>query len=180
MASTAYIALGSNLASKAGDPEENLRHALRRLETLGRIAAVSSIYETEPVGDHNQPWFMNSVAAMATGLEPARLMARMLAIEQEFGRRRDPARPKGPRILDLDLLMVDDVVITTPELSLPHPAMARRRFVLAPLAEIAPRLRHPVLNRTMEELLQSLPDDGETRRSGVRNIHRFPWPSQAC
>lgn len=169
----AYIALGSNLASGYGGPEENLRQAVSRLELLGRITAASSIYETAPVGDPDQPWFLNAALMMATKLAPAELLTRMLAIEREFGRKRDTARPNGPRTLDLDLLLVDGLTLSDPELILPHPAIALRRFVLAPLAEIAPDLRHPTLKMSIADLLRNLPDEGENCRSDVRMLHRL-------
>lgn len=165
-----YVALGSNLPSRRGDPAENLRQAVGCLAKLGRMTAVSSIYETEPVGDPGQALFLNAAAAIRTGLAPMDLLQRLLAIERDFGRERDPLRPKGPRTLDLDLLLVEDQVICRPRLTLPHPAMAERRFVLAPLAEIAPGLIHPVLHRSMADLLLALPDEGENRRAGVRKM----------
>jgi 2-amino-4-hydroxy-6-hydroxymethyldihydropteridine diphosphokinase len=163
---TAYIALGSNL----GNREQTLAAATDLLGRLGRVEARSSLYETEPVGFHDQPAFLNAVLALETKLEPLSLLHALLAIERELGRDRSKGVPNGPRILDLDLLLMQDAVIVGEKLTLPHPALVRRRFVLAPLAEIAPQLRHPQYNQTMAELLALLPDEGENRVSAVRRF----------
>jgi 2-amino-4-hydroxy-6-hydroxymethyldihydropteridine diphosphokinase len=163
---TAYIALGSNLGAR----EETLAAATDRLERLGRVGARSSLYETEPVGFHEQPAFLNAVVALETELEPLPLLHALLAIERELGRDRSRGVPNGPRTLDLDLLLMGDTVIVGEELTLPHPALVRRRFVLAPLAEIAPRLRHPQRNQAIAALLALLPDEGENRMSAVRRL----------
>ena len=163
---TAYIALGSNL----GDREETMAAAMDRLGRLGRVEACSSLYETEPVGFHDQPAFLNVVLALETKLEPLPLLHALLAIEKELGRDRSQGVLNGPRILDLDLLLMEDAVIVEEGLTLPHPALVRRRFVLAPLAEIAPQLRHPQRNQTIAELLALLPDAGENRVSVVRRL----------
>jgi 2-amino-4-hydroxy-6-hydroxymethyldihydropteridine diphosphokinase len=160
----AYIALGSNL----GDREELLAAGTDRLGRLGRVVACSSLYETEPVGYRDQPAFLNAVLALETKLEPLPLLHALLSIEQEFGRDRSQGVLNGPRTLDLDLLLLGDAIVAEEELTLPHPALAQRRFVLAPLVEIAPRLRHPQLKRTMADLLAQLPDEGENRFSAVR------------
>ena len=167
---TAYIALGSNL----GDRAEALSSSIRHLGKLGRIVALSSLYETEPVGYHDQPGFLNAVLALDTQLEPRSLLRALLAIERQLGRDRRKGPSKGPRTLDLDLLMVGDWVVADEELSLPHPALAQRRFVLAPLAEIAPGLRHPGSNQTMADLLAELPDQGENRVSAVKRLTPNP------
>jgi 2-amino-4-hydroxy-6-hydroxymethyldihydropteridine diphosphokinase len=163
---TAYIALGSNL----GNREETLAAATNRLGRLGRVQACSSLYETEPVGFHNQPAFLNAVLALETKLEPLPLLHALLTIEKELGRDRSQGVVNGPRTLDLDLLLMGDLLLEGKELTLPHPALVRRRFVLAPLAEIAPHLRHPQRNQTIAELLARLPDDGENRVSAVRRL----------
>ncbi|MGB8535708.1 MAG: 2-amino-4-hydroxy-6-hydroxymethyldihydropteridine diphosphokinase [Acidobacteriaceae bacterium] len=161
---TAYIALGSNLGNRA----KTLAAATYRLGRLGRVEVCSSLYETEPVGLHDQPAFLNAVLALETELDPLSLLHGLLAIERELGRDRSQGVPNGPRTLDLDLLLMGDTVIATEELMLPHPALVQRRFVLAPLAEIAPVLRHPQRNQTMTQLLALLPDEGENRVSAVR------------
>lgn len=149
---TAYISLGSNL----GDRHAYLHQALVALARAGAVTAVSSIYETAPVGFTAQPAFLNAVARLETSLPPVELMTALLAIERELGRDRATSVPKGPRTLDLDLLLYDDRVIDQPGLTVPHPAMHERRFVLEPLAEIAPDALHPILKRSASALLASL------------------------
>ncbi len=155
----AYLSLGSNLGARAA----NLRQAISSLEKLGAIQAVSSFYETEPVEvEREQPWFLNCAVALETQLGPEQLLERILALEIAMGRRR--IEPKGPRTIDLDIIFLGDVVINTPELTIPHPAMQQRRFVLEPLAEIAPDFRHPVLKRSVRELLPEFPPEAGTVR----------------
>jgi len=154
----AAIALGSNLPSRFGDPAANLREALRRLVDLGEVTAVSSFRETEPVGYTDQPRFVNAAALLETDLSPLDLLHGLLGIEQAMGRvRAADTPPKGPRIIDLDLLLYGELILNDPELILPHPALHERRFVLEPLAEIAPEMQHPILHRSINELLQHLP-----------------------
>jgi 2-amino-4-hydroxy-6-hydroxymethyldihydropteridine diphosphokinase len=157
MPQIAYLSLGSNV----GDRSEQLRDAQARLSAAGRLVAVSSLYETEPVEFSEQPWFLNCVLELETEKTPQELMATILGIEQEMGRRR--VRKKGPRTIDIDILLLGDAVIDSPELAVPHPAMHLRRFVLEPLAEIAPEVQHPVLRKTIRELLDALPA-GQTVR----------------
>ncbi|MGA7158452.1 MAG: 2-amino-4-hydroxy-6-hydroxymethyldihydropteridine diphosphokinase [Acidobacteriaceae bacterium] len=159
---TAAIALGSNLPSTFGPPESNLREALRRLASLGHTTAVSSFHATDPVGYLDQPRFLNAAALHETSLSPLDLLHQLLAIEHAMGRDRSTAPPKGPRIIDLDLLLYYDdagnpATLSTPELTLPHPALHERRFVLAPLAEIAPDLQHPTFHRSIADLLTRIP-----------------------
>jgi 2-amino-4-hydroxy-6-hydroxymethyldihydropteridine diphosphokinase len=153
----AAIALGSNLPSAYGSPDANLREALARLAELGHVIAVSTFHSTEPVGYLDQPRFLNAAALLETNLTPIDLLHQLLAIEHAMGRDRSTAPPKGPRIIDLDLLLVEDLTVQTPELTLPHPALHERRFVLAPLAEIAPGLHHPTRHRAIADLLADLP-----------------------
>jgi 2-amino-4-hydroxy-6-hydroxymethyldihydropteridine diphosphokinase len=145
------IALGSNLASSFGDREGNLREAIRRLGELGEVKAVSSFYDTEPVGYTDQPRFLNGAVVLKTSLTPLELMRALLKIEHEMGRER--AIAKGPRTIDLDLLFCGSRVLNTTELTLPHPEMQHRRFVLEPLGEIAADWVHPVLGLTVGEML---------------------------
>jgi len=149
---TAAIALGSNLPSPFGPPDANLREALRRVSALGRVKAVSSFHTTAPVGYLDQPEFVNAAALLETTLAPLDLLHGLLAIEHAMGRDRASAPAKGPRIIDLDLLLYSDVIFSTPELTLPHPAMHQRAFVLEPLTEIAPTMIHPVLQETVLDL----------------------------
>jgi len=135
---TVYLSLGSNI----GDRERNLRDAVGLLaEPQLRAVRVSSFYETEPLDVHDQPWFLNAVVEAETDLFPKQLLARVQRIEQRLGRRR--LRPKGPRTIDIDILLFGSFVVNVPSLMIPHPAMHERRFVLQPLAEIAPAVRHP-------------------------------------
>ena len=135
-----FLGLGSNV----GDREANLRAALRGLEARGfRVTALSSLYLTEPVDAPPQEWFLNAVAGGETALSPEALLRACLDTERALGRVRDV--PRGPRTIDLDLLLYGDEVRDTPGLTLPHPRMHERRFVLVPLVEIAPGARHPVL-----------------------------------
>jgi 2-amino-4-hydroxy-6-hydroxymethyldihydropteridine diphosphokinase len=170
----AYIALGSNLDSEFGDRTQTLSAASDRLGRFGRVVTRSSLYETEPVGFRDQAPFLNAVVALETELEPLPLLHALLAIERELGRDRTSGVLKGPRTLDLDLLVMGNSVVNEEDLSLPHPALAQRRFVLAPLAEIAPQLRPPQRNQTIAELLALLPDEGENRVTAVRRL-----PTQA-
>ena len=144
---TAYVALGSNL----GDKEGNLRRALELLEERGvEVVKTSTFICTEPYGVTDQPQFLNGVCQVRTSLAPLALLHILLAIEQEMGRVR--LRHWGERNIDLDLLLYEDVVMDTPELTLPHPDMQNRDFVLLPLAEIAPEIIHPTLQKTIHEL----------------------------
>jgi 2-amino-4-hydroxy-6-hydroxymethyldihydropteridine diphosphokinase len=178
MSGRAAIALGSNLESRFGDREANLREAIRRIGALGEVWAVSSFYDTEPVGYRDQPRFLNGALVLETELGPVALMRGLLEVERAMGRERASHQRdaggvviKGPRVIDLDLLSYTktdrsekdgtwkgggDVVMATEELTLPHPEMQARRFVLKPLAEIVPEWLHPVLGVTVREMLARL------------------------
>jgi 2-amino-4-hydroxy-6-hydroxymethyldihydropteridine diphosphokinase len=132
--------------------------------------ARSSLYRTEPVGYEDQPAFVNAVVAVRTDDGPEKLLESLLAIEQSFGRNRKAGIAKGPRTLDLDLLLIGDLIYESTRLAVPHPELQRRRFVLAPLAEIAPEVVHPALGRTVREILAELPDDGTNSRGAVKRL----------
>ena len=153
-----YLSLGSNL----GDLAANLNAAITRLRGLGEVAAVSSFYETEPVELTAQPWFLNCAVKLDTEKMPKQLMSGILDLEKEMGRRRQ--QNKGPRIIDIDILLFGSSIIETKGLTIPHPAMHQRRFVLEPLAEIAADVRHPVFKRTVRELRDALPPGQAVRR----------------
>ena len=140
------------------------------LAAAGTIVARSSFYRTEPVGVAHQPPFVNSAVTLVADLDPEALLDVLLAIERRYGRDRASGTPNGPRTLDLDLLILGDLVVISPRLTLPHPALAERRFVLAPLCEIAPNLRHPILGKSMAELLAALPDEGPNRAAAVQKL----------
>ena len=153
-----YLSLGSNL----GDRAANLNAAIHRLGKLGEVAAVSSFYETEPIELTTQPWFLNCALQLDTEKMPRQLLSGVLAIEREMGRRRE--QKKGPRNIDIDILLFGNSIIEARGLTIPHPAMHQRRFVLEPLAEIAPEARHPVFKRTVRELRDALPAGQEVRK----------------
>jgi len=188
-----YLSLGSNL----GDRLANLRQAIASVREFAALSALSDAYETEPVGYTGQPWFVNAVVAISiddalrvdgapqrNALQnrvlrddpdrgdqdaPHRLLRLLLSIELSMGRRRGEASaiPKGPRVIDIDILLYGGRVIHSPELTVPHPAMHLRRFVLEPLAQIAPLAEHPVLRQSALQLLHALPPDGpQVRRLG--------------
>jgi len=157
MPTLVFLSLGSNV----GDREANLRDAQKRLGAVGRVTAVSSFYETEPVEFTQQPWFLNCAVALETPQTPQQLMTSILNIEEAMGRRR--VQKKGPRTIDIDILLFGDAVLDSPQVTIPHPAMHKRRFVLEPLAEIAPGVRHRVFDKTILELRDALPF-GQTLR----------------
>jgi 2-amino-4-hydroxy-6-hydroxymethyldihydropteridine diphosphokinase len=148
----AYLGLGSNLGDRLG----YLRGAVRGLTELGMLVTVSSLYETAPVGYTDQPWFFNAVVALETSEPPEQLLHHLHDLEAAAGRER--LFPDAPRTLDLDLLLYGELVLDGPALTIPHPRLHQRAFVLVPLSEIAPDLRHPTLQATMSELLATLGD----------------------
>jgi 2-amino-4-hydroxy-6-hydroxymethyldihydropteridine diphosphokinase len=157
-----YLSLGSNL----GDREKNLRAAIAALANAKvRVTRVSSFYETEPVDLREQPWFLNCVVQAQTEAPALDLLRALREIESRMGSTK--LVPKGPRLLDLDILLYGDESIDTPELQVPHPRMLQRKFVLVPLAEIAPHLKHPSWSATAEELLRSTSDRSEVRSFGA-------------
>jgi 2-amino-4-hydroxy-6-hydroxymethyldihydropteridine diphosphokinase len=167
MKKTVYIGLGSNV----GEREQNIAAAVAQLGALGSVSARSSLYETEPMEMPNQPWFLNCAVALETELMPRQLLARLLEIERSLGRKRNAAQPKGPRTIDLDILLFGSSVIDAAGLTVPHPALHQRRFVLEPLAEIAPDARHPVFKRTVRELRDALPKEA----GAVKRVDSGQW-----
>ncbi len=159
---TVYLGLGSNL----GNRQDNLDRALGFLSQRLRVEKVSSIYDTEPVGNTNQPRFLNQVCRVSTGLEPMALLTLVKGIESKLGRL--PHTSNGPRPIDIDILFYDDQVIEAPGLVVPHPRLTERAFVLIPMAEIAADLVHPVNGKTIEELTSEL-------QEGVQDV--FKWES---
>lgn len=163
---TTYLGLGTNL----DDRQSNLVRAVQLLSHKMKIERLSSIYETEPVGYTNQPLFLNAVCQVSTGLKPQKLLRVAKEIESELGR--VPSFPNAPRTIDIDILFYGDQVIETPDLTIPHPRLEERAFVLVPLAEIAPGLVHPVSGFTAGELLARVKG-----QEGVRKCTRFPLNS---
>jgi 2-amino-4-hydroxy-6-hydroxymethyldihydropteridine diphosphokinase len=153
-----YLSLGSNL----GDRERNLRVAIAALDSLATVAALSSFYQTEPVEFTAQPWFLNCALALETTRMPRQLLKAVLDLERKMGRRRTLV--KGPRLIDIDILLFGDSIVDAEGLTIPHPALHQRRFVLQPLAEIAPAVQHPVFKKTIQELLAALPAGQAVRK----------------
>ncbi|MBW2645813.1 MAG: 2-amino-4-hydroxy-6-hydroxymethyldihydropteridine diphosphokinase [Deltaproteobacteria bacterium] len=159
MSHVAYIGVGSNL----GDRAEN---CMKGIEAIDRsqgccVEKRSPLYETEPVGYEEQGWFVNGVVKLSTDLEPVILLERLRSIERELGRK-PTGIPFGPRVLDFDILLFEDIIIKTEKLTVPHPELHKRRFVLKPLADIAPDIVHPVLKERIITLLENLKDDGKS------------------
>ncbi len=156
---TVYLSLGSNL----GDRAANLRSAIEGLAGVAvRVKKISSFYETEPVDYLDQPWFLNCVVEAETSLAPMDLLHALRKIESQLGSKKEFA--KGPRLLDMDILLYDDLAIELPELQIPHPRMLQRDFVLAPLAEIAPGLKHPSWSGTAQQMFACSSGQGKIRK----------------
>ena len=154
-----YLSLGSNLGRRAA----NLARARRILERHGvEVLAASSIYETEPEDYPDQPWFLNQVLEVRSELDPPALLRLAKSVEADLKRR--PTVLKGPRTIDIDILFAEGLVLEIPGLIIPHPRLERRNFVLVPLKEIAPRLRHPVSGKTVAELARAAADPGRVKK----------------
>jgi len=171
---TIYLSVGANIGDSAGNirraidalgapapPGTGRSSAPTRTGRSVRVTRVSPLYETEPVEMRDQPWFLNCVVEAETDLLPQQLMDALLAIERGLGRERRV--PKGPRLIDMDILLFGASVVQTPGLEIPHPRMAERRFVLVPFAEIAPGVKHPIFKKTIVKLLAETPDRSEVR-----------------
>ena len=163
MLKTVYLSLGSNV----GDRTANLENAISKLSRLGEVVSVSSFYETEPVEVTAQPWFFNCAVKLHTEKMPKQLLKGILDLEREMGRRR--MQNKGPRNIDIDILLFGNSVVETSGLTIPHPALHQRRFVLEPLEEIAPEVRHPVLKNTIREMRDGL-SPGQTVKKIKNNL----------
>ncbi|SRR6266496_786299 len=159
MRKTVYLSLGSNL----GDRRANLQDAVARLGRLGEVAAISSFYETEPMEVTAQPWFLNCAVKLETDKMPRQLLKGILDLEHDMGRRR--TKNKGPRNIDIDILLFGSSVVETKGLTIPHAALHERRFVLEPLAEIAAEVRHPVFKKTVREMRDALPPGQAVRKT---------------
>lgn len=155
---TVFLGLGSNL----GDRETNLRTALDSLRGQVSLDLVSSVYETEPVGFREQPWFLNLICRGKTSLDPFELLSLAKSVEARMGR--EESFRNAPRPIDIDILFFGDRIVSADDLRIPHPRIVERRFVMVPLAEIAPDLVHPELRKTIKTLLSDLADPGQVRR----------------
>jgi len=154
-----YLSLGSNLH----DRERNLLLAIKKInERCGTVIEVSSLYQTGPWGMQNQPEFLNQVIEVESDYSPHELLQKVLVIEKEMGRK--PAPRWGPRVIDIDILFFNDAIIDSPRLIIPHPEIQNRRFVLAPMEEIAPDYVHPGLRKSIRELLAVCPDKLEVKK----------------
>lgn len=152
-----YLALGTNL----GDRFANLRAAIAALSEIGRVHALSRVYETAPLYVTDQPAFLNMAARAETDLPPHALLGRLKALEEQLGR--VAGRRYGPRLIDLDILLYESDIVASETLEIPHPRLPERRFALAPLADIAAELRHPTLGATVAALLAALPAADDIR-----------------
>ena len=176
---TAYIGMGANLASWAGAPEATLAAVAQRLESLGRVVRRSSLYSTAPVGFAEQPRFLNAVVELETDLEPRELLDGLLGLELEFGRDRAAGFANGPRTLDLDILLFDDVKISEPGLEIPHPRLAERAFVLAPLSEVAERVLEGKCGSVVSQLLHHRFPIADSGFHDVEQIQSDAWRAGA-
>ena len=165
MKKTVYLSLGSNV----GDRQANLEQAISQLSDLGTVKRRSAFYETEPMEVTDQPWFLNCAVELETELMPKQFISAVLDVERSMGRKR--VKKKGPRSIDIDVILFGKSIIEMKGLTVPHPAMHLRRFVLEPMVEIAPEVRHPVFKRSMRELRDALPPgSGQVKKLSVAQI----------
>jgi 2-amino-4-hydroxy-6-hydroxymethyldihydropteridine diphosphokinase len=175
---TSYIAMGANVASPAGPPQATLAAAVERLGSFGSVLRRSSLYSTQPVGFADQPRFVNAVVSLETTLSPLDLLGVLLGLEHEFGRDRSAGLANGPRTLDLDILLYDDLILdepARPHLQIPHPRLAERAFVLVPLAEIAPDILDPRSGETIATLLRQLRANSPEAPKQVDRLEDEAW-----
>jgi 2-amino-4-hydroxy-6-hydroxymethyldihydropteridine diphosphokinase len=158
---TVYLSLGSNV----GDRQANLEQAIAQLALIGTVGRRSAFYETEPMEVTDQPWFLNCAVELETELMPKQFIAAVLDVERSMGRKR--IKKKGPRTIDIDVVLFGKSIVEMKGLTVPHPAMHLRRFVLEPMVEIAPEVRHPVFKRSMRELRDALP-------AGAGQVKKIP------
>ena len=171
----AYIGMGGNVPSGAGEPEATLAAAVVRLSALGRVMRRSRLYSTAPVGLADQPRFVNAAVSLETEISARELLEALLGIEREFGRDRTNAIPNGPRTLDLDILLYGQQVLHEPGIEVPHPRLAERAFVLVPLSEIAPDAVVPGSNRRVKELLKGLNANVAQKTDAITAIDSNHW-----
>jgi 2-amino-4-hydroxy-6-hydroxymethyldihydropteridine diphosphokinase len=163
-----YLGLGSNMGDRIGFLQQALTQLTAHPQV--RLLSASSFYETEPVGDTDQEWFVNVAVAIETDLAPEPLLTHCLAVEQQLGRQRQADRPFGPRTVDIDILFYGSLVWHSDSLTLPHPQVCHRAFVLVPLLEVNPRLLHPVTNKTIEQLHQDMDHPEQVYLFGTRTL----------
>jgi len=162
---TVYLSLGSNV----GDRQANLEQAISQLANIGTVVRRSAFYETEPMEVTDQPWFLNCAVELETELMPKQFIAAVLDVERSMGRKR--IKKKGPRAIDIDVILFGKSIVEMKGLTVPHPAMHLRRFVLEPMVEIAPEVRHPVFKRSMRELRDALPaGSGHVKKVAAASI----------
>ena len=165
MKKTVYLSLGSNV----GDRQANLEQAISELATIGTVVKRSSLYETEPMEITDQPWFLNCAVELETELMPKQFIAAVLDVERSIGRKR--TKKKGPRSIDIDVILFGKSIVEMKGLTVPHPAMHLRRFVLEPMVEIAPEVRHPVFKRSMREMRDALPaGSGQVKKMSAARV----------
>lgn len=176
-----YIGLGANVPGPAGSPEATMAAAAKQLASLGRVLSCSSLYSTAPVGFADQPRFLNAVVGLKTDRSPRELLEALLAMERQFGRDRAAGFANGPRTLDLDILLFDDLVLSEFDLEIPHPRLPQRAFVLVPLGEIAPAVHDPRTGASVQQLLETFSrvNPSQRARENVVQVEGHAWDAVA-